>query len=77
MSMGYPLWIRLEYRNGVGPVIGLTASVCSEADFLNVLEYCGITRTNLLAVRINDKDYSVSRLDALFTKLQTEGRESP
>lgn len=77
MSMGYPLWIRLEYRNGVGSVIGLTASVCSEADFLNVLEYCGITRTNLLAVRINDKDYSVSRLDALFTKLQTEGRESP
>ncbi len=74
--MGYPLWVRFEYRNGVGSVIGLTASVCSEADFLNVLEYCGITRTNLLAVRINDKDYPISRLDALFAKLQTEGRGS-
>ncbi|MCK7605389.1 hypothetical protein L3V64_003245 [Geobacillus stearothermophilus] len=74
--MGYPLWIRLEYRNGVGSVTGLTASVCSEADFLNILEHCGITRTNLLAVRINDKDYPISRLDALFAKLQTEGRGS-
>jgi len=75
--MGYPLWVRFEYRNEVGSVIGLTASVCSEADFLDVLERCGVTRSNLLTVRINDKDYSVSRLDALFTKLQTEGRESP
>lgn len=76
MSMGYPLWLRLEYRNEVGSVIGLTASVCSEADFLDVLERCGVTRSNLLAVRINDKDYPISRLDALFAKLQTEGRGS-
>ncbi len=76
MSMGYPLWIRLEYRNGVGSVTGLTASVCSEADFLDILERCGVTRSNLLTVRINDKDYSVSRLDTLFAKLQAEGRGS-
>ncbi|QIZ66672.1 hypothetical protein [Geobacillus subterraneus] len=74
--MGYPLWLRLEYRNEVGSVIGLTASVCSEADFLDVLERCGVTRSNLLVVRINDKNYPVSRLDTLFAKLQTEGRGS-
>ncbi|MED4922928.1 hypothetical protein P9743_01305 [Anoxybacillus geothermalis] len=74
--MGYPLWIRLEYRNGVGSVTGLTASVCSEADFLDILERWGVTRSNLLTVRINDKDYSVSRLDTLFAKLQAEGRGS-
>ncbi|MGG3970096.1 hypothetical protein ABEV22_06925 [Geobacillus stearothermophilus] len=55
---------------------GLTASVCSEADFLDILERCGVTRSNLLTVRINDKDYSVSRLDTLFAKLQAEGRGS-
>lgn len=74
--MGYPLWVRFEYRNGVGAVIGLTASVCSEADFLDILARCGVTRTSLLTVQINDKDYPVSRLDALFTKLQTSGRGS-
>ena len=74
--MGYPLWIRFEYRNEVGSVIGLTASVCSEADFLDILERYGVTRMNLLTVQINDKDYPVSRLDSLFVKLQMEGRGS-
>ncbi|ESU71169.1 hypothetical protein T260_14990 [Geobacillus thermopakistaniensis] len=42
-------------------MIGLTASVCSEADFLDILARCGVTRTSLLTVQINEKDYSSCR----------------
>jgi hypothetical protein len=66
--MGYPFWIRLEYRNDVGAIIGFTGSIVSETALLDVLERYEITRENLVKVIINGKEHPISRLDQLFIK---------
>jgi hypothetical protein len=65
--MGYPVWIRLEYQNDVGTIIGFTGSIRSEVDLLDVLERYGITKSNLVTVCINGKTYPTSRLDRFFS----------
>ncbi|GCD83697.1 hypothetical protein PTHTG4_27610 [Parageobacillus thermoglucosidasius] len=65
--MPYPIWIRLEYRNDVGNIIGFTGSIRFETDLLDVLERYGITKSNLVTVCINGKKYPTSRLDRFFS----------
>jgi hypothetical protein len=72
--MGYPFWIRLEYRNDVGRVIGFTGSILSEEYFLDILERYEITKPNLVTVEINGKTYPSSRLDGIFAKLENKRR---
>jgi hypothetical protein len=69
--VGYPFWIRLEYRNDVGNVIGFTGSILSEVDLLDVLARYEITRFNLVTVRVNGKVYLASRLESIFAKLES------
>ncbi|KYD24589.1 hypothetical protein [Parageobacillus toebii] len=67
--MGYPFWIRLEYRNDVGTIIGFTGSIQSELALLEVLERYEITRDRLVSVWINGKAYPTSKLDRFFSKI--------
>jgi hypothetical protein len=65
-DMGYPFWIRLEYRDDVGRVIGFTGSIQHESALFDVLERYEITREQLVSVKINGKAYSPSKLDRFF-----------
>jgi hypothetical protein len=69
--MGYPFWIRLEYRNDVGRVIGFTGSIISEEYLLDILARYEIAKSNLVTVLINGKAYPISRLDSVFAKLES------
>jgi hypothetical protein len=69
--MGYPFWIRLEYRNDVGNVIGFTGSILSEADLLDVLARYEIKKSNLVTVRVNGKMYPASKMEGIFAKLES------
>ncbi len=60
--MSSPFWIRLEYRNDVGNVIGFTGSIFSEADLLDVLVQYEITRSNLVTFRVSRKSISVIKI---------------
>jgi hypothetical protein len=64
--MLYPFWIRLEYRNDVGRIVGFTGSIQSEAALRDVLERYEITRERLVSVEINGKAYSPAKLDRFF-----------
>lgn len=66
--MPYPIWIRLEYRNDVGRIVGFTGSIQSEAALRDVLERYEITRENLVLVEINGKSYSPEKLDRFFRR---------
>jgi hypothetical protein len=69
--MRYPFWIRLEYRDDVGRIIGFTGSILSEDYFLDILERYKITKSNLVTVEINGKIYQSSRIDCIFAKLES------
>jgi hypothetical protein len=64
--MPYPIWIRLEYRNDVGRIVGFTGSIQSEAALMEILERYEIMRDQLVSVKINGKAYSPSKLDRFF-----------
>jgi hypothetical protein len=66
--VGYPFWIRLEYRNDVGNIIGFTGSIQYEAALFDILERYEITRDKLVSVRINGKAYPTSKLEHFFSK---------
>lgn len=66
--MPYPIWIRLEYRNDVGRIVGFTGSIQSERALRDVLERYEITRENLVLVEINGKSYSPEKLDRFFRR---------
>ncbi|WP_066147790.1 hypothetical protein [Anoxybacillus sp. P3H1B] len=64
--MGYPLWIRLEYRNDIGRVVGFTGSIQSDAVLSEILERYEITRERLVSVQVNGRGYPPSKLDRFF-----------
>ncbi|MBW9219297.1 hypothetical protein K1I43_12220 [Anoxybacillus sp. ST70] len=66
--MPYPIWIRLEYRNDVGRIVGFTGSIPSETALRDVLERYEITRERLVSLEINGKSYSLSKLDRFFQR---------
>jgi hypothetical protein len=74
--MSYPIWIRLEYRNDVGRVIGFTGSIQSETALIEVLERYEITRERLVSVQVNGRMCPPSTLDRFFEKVKAEGEES-
>ena len=66
--MPYPIWIRLEYRNDVGRIVGFTGSITSETALRDVLERYEITKERLVSLEINGKSYSLSKLDGFFRR---------
>jgi hypothetical protein len=73
--MPYSIWIRLEYRNDIGRIVGFTGSIQSEAALIEILERYEITRERLVSMEINGKSYSPAKLDSFFQKAQIEGEE--